>query len=227
MIQTNLLHEKERPAYKLHEQGASVLSDAETLSIFLKNGNINDSKALEVARSLMTTAGNNIRNLGRMTVYELQQIPGITKNQATIIKAVIEIGKRYRLSELDQTVKVSDSKAIADIMKVELQDLIYEEFWIILLSRANTILKKIRISQGGITGTVVDPKIMFRHAVEHSASGIVMCHNHPSGNLIPSDADISLTKKISDGSKLFDITLLDHIIIAGDSYYSFADNGRL
>lgn len=218
--------EADRPREKLLKLGRHTLTDSELLAILIRNGS-REETAVELSRRILSEAENDLTRLSRMSVSDLSAFKGMGDVKALSIIAALELGRRRRMAEASKQIKVNSSKEVADFFSPLLTDLMYEEFWILLLNRANNVISKFQISKGGVTGTIVDPKLIFKKAIECTASGIILCHNHPSGNRHPSDADISLTKKISEAGRLFDIHVLDHIIIAGETYYSFADEGKL
>lgn len=218
--------EADRPREKMLNQGRHSLSDSELLAILLRSGSDKET-AVELSRRILNSIENDLSKLSRLTVADLSKFKGVGEVKAITIMAALELGRRRRTSEAIQTLKIGSSQDAAAIFSPELSDLMYEEFWILLLNRANHIISKKMISKGGVTGTVVDPKLIFKEAIECTASGIILCHNHPSGNKNPSDADISLTRKLKDAGILLDIQVLDHLIIAGNSYFSFADEGRI
>jgi len=216
---------EDRPREKLLLKGKSTLSDAELIAILLGSGTSKMS-AVEVAKKVLQGAGG-LHDLARLDVKDLTKIKGIGEARAVTIVAALELGRRRKDYEPDEKSKVSGSKDAYEILKSDLLDLPHEEFWVLLLNRANRVIKKYQISQGGVAGTVADPKIIFKVALQELASGIVLAHNHPSGNLTASQADLDLTKKLKEGSKLLEITVLDHLIIAGQKYFSFADEGLI
>jgi DNA repair protein RadC len=216
--------EADRPREKLLLHGRHTLSDAELLAILLRTGTKNHS-AVNVARDLLIESGNDLTILSRLNAREMAKIKGIGLVKAVTLVAALELGRRRREAEALKKEKIASSKDVCDLMQPHLADLIHEEFWILLLNRANHIILKKNVSSGGISGTVVDPRLIFKAAIEHNASGIILCHNHPSGNTKPSEADIQLTRKLRDAGKNLDIDILDHLIIAGQQYYSFADEG--
>lgn len=218
--------EADRPREKMLNQGRHSLTDSELLAILLRSGS-NSESAVELSRRILNSVGNDLARLSRLNVNDLSKFKGMGTVKAITILASLELGRRRRMAEAAKNIKISSSSDVAELFSPELSDLLYEEFWILLLNRANHVISKNQISKGGVTGTVVDPKLIFKAAVEATASGIVLCHNHPSGNKQPSDADISLTKKLKEAGILLDIQVMDHIIIAGDAFYSFADEGRL
>ena len=218
--------EADRPREKLIHSGRHTLTDSELLAILIRSGS-RDETAVELARRILCEAGNDLTRLSKMSVSDLSAFKGMGSVKAITVVAALELGRRRRLAEAMQSEKISSSKDVAGYFAPILSDLLYEEFWILLLNRANNVITRFQVSKGGITGTVVDPRVIFKKAVEVMASGIILCHNHPSGNRQPSDADISLTKKLKEAGKLLDIQVLDHLIIAGEEYYSFADEGRM
>ena len=218
------LSEEDRPREKLLSKGIGSLSNSELLAIILGSGNKTQS-AVELAKHILNTYGNNLNNIGKLSVSDLMQFNGIGEAKAISIITALELSKRRILDGIDKEVKISSSKNIYEIMHPLLGDLNHEEFWILHLNRSNKIIKKIKLSQGGITGTVIDVKMLMKEAILNYSSAIILIHNHPSGNIKPSQADIDITSKIKEASKLFDISTLDHLIITSDSYYSFADEG--
>jgi DNA repair protein RadC len=216
----------DRPREKLILKGKSALSDAELIAILLGSGTSTLS-AVDLAKKVLAPAGNSLHELARHTVKDLIKIKGIGEAKALSIVAALELGRRRRDFEGEEKPKITGSRDAFDVVKAQLLDIAHEEFWIILLNRANRVIKKSQISQGGVAGTVADPKIIFKLAIEDLASSIILAHNHPSGNLTASQADIDLTKKIKEAGKLLDIQVLDHLIIAGQKYFSFADDGLL
>jgi len=217
---------EDRPREKLLLKGKAALSDAELIAILLGTGTTTTS-AVDLAKKVLQGAGNNLNELARLSLKDMMKIKGIGEAKAITIAAALELGRRRKESDADEKPKITSSRDVFDHLKADLLDLPHEEFWILLLNRANRVTKKHQISSGGVAGTVADPKIIFKLAVESLASGIILAHNHPSGNLTPSQADIDLTRKLKDAGKLLDIQVLDHIIIAGKNYYSFADESML
>jgi DNA repair protein RadC len=218
--------EEDRPREKLLLKGKSALSDAELIAILIGSGTRSMS-AVDVGKLILSQAGNNLNELARFSVKDLQKIKGIGEAKAISIVSALELGRRRKESEFTEKAKVSCSNDIYLLMKPELMDLPKEEFWVMLLNRANRLIKKEQISSGGISGTVADPKIIFKAALEQYASSVVLVHNHPSGNLKPSQADIDLTNKMKAAGKLLEIPVLDHIIFGDEGYLSFADEGML
>ena len=218
--------EADRPREKLLLKGKHILSDSELLAIIIGSGNKNQT-AVELSKAILSAYENDLGGLARMSVPELMKFRGIGEAKAIGIVAALELGRRRRENEGMNKEKIHSSNAAFEILQPLLSDLKHEEFWVLLLNRANKIIKKQQISMGGIAGTVVDPKIIFKFALDYMASSIILCHNHPSGNHQPSEADIRLTKKIRDAGNFLDITVLDHLIIADQIFYSFADEGKL
>lgn len=217
---------EDRPREKLLAKGCSALTDAELVAILLGSGTRTIS-AVELAKRLLTTVRNNLFDLGRLSVKDLTRVKGIGTAKAISIIAALELGKRRRDSAPEEKPAITCSRDCFRILQPHLQDLLHEEFWILLLNRANRLIRKCQISQGGVAGTVADPKIIFKMAVSELASGIVLAHNHPSGNLTASQADRDLTRKLREAGRFLEIQVLDHLIVAGQNYFSFADEGIL
>jgi DNA repair protein RadC len=217
---------EDRPREKLLAKGTPVLSDAELVAILIGTGTTTTS-AVELAKRVLRTVDNNLHELARLSVKDLTKVKGIGEAKAISIIAALELGRRRKDAGVDERLRVAGSRDCFDILKPHLQDIQHEEFWVLLLNRANRLIKKCQISQGGVAGTVADPKIIFKQAISELASGIILAHNHPSGNLTASQADLDLTKKIVAAGKLLEIQVLDHLIIAGQKYFSFADEGLL
>lgn len=218
--------EEDRPREKLILKGKSVLSNAELLAILIGSGS-SDESAVELSKRILASAKNNLQELSKYNLEELTGFKGIGKAKAISIMSALELGRRYRSSEAMNREKISSSKDAFEAIYSYLSDSNYEEFYIILLNRANEILGIHRISEGGTSGTIVDPKKVFKLALIKHASGIILCHNHPSGNLYPSQQDKSLTSKIKKSAELMELSLLDHIIVGNNSYYSFTDEAIL
>lgn len=218
--------EEDRPREKLILKGKAALSDAELIGILIGSGT-RAMSAVDLSKIILNNVSNNLNELAKLSVNDLQQFKGIGEAKAIAIVSALELGRRRKESQFIQKPKITCSKDAYEIIKPELMDLSYEVFWIILLNRANQVIKKCQISAGGISGTVADPKIIFKTALEHLCSAIILVHNHPSGNLKPSAADISLTKKMKESGNLLEIPVLDHIIFTDNGYLSFADEGLL
>ncbi|HOF19805.1 MAG TPA: DNA repair protein RadC [Bacteroidales bacterium] len=217
---------EDRPREKLIHKGTSSLSNAELLGILISSGT-RDKSAVDLGRELLSMAKNNLNNLGKLTISDFTKLNGIGPARAVTIAAALELGRRRKLAEAESFVLIKSSKDVADIFQPILSDLAHEEFWILYLNRSNKVISRMKLSQGGISGTVIDVRLILKKAVECLASGIILCHNHPSGNLNPSEADTKITKKIREAGSYMDVQLLDHLIISEKEYFSFADNGLL
>ncbi len=217
---------EDRPREKLLLKGTGALSDAELIAILIGSGTAKLS-AVELSKIILQEVKNNLNDLAKLSVKDLVKIKGIGEAKAITIIAALELGRRRKNQEQVDKPKLVTSASVFEVIQGDLMDLPHEEFWVLLLNRAHMLIKKKRISEGGVSGTVADPKIIFKLALEELASGIILVHNHPSGNLSPSQSDIDLTKKIKEAGKTLEIQLLDHLIIAGKKYYSFADEGGL
>ncbi len=216
----------DRPREKLLANGAASLSNSELLAILLNNGSKNKS-AVELAREILKLGADNLNELGKLSLNDFKQVKGIGEAKSIIIAAALELGRRRQASSSLEKTVVRSSRDIAQYLQATLKDYSYEVFAVIFLNRANKINHFEIISKGGITGTVADPRIILKKALEEDATSIVLCHNHPSGNLQPSRADEELTKKIKEAAAYFDIKIIDHIIVSEDGFYSFADEGIL
>ncbi len=216
--------EEDRPREKLMLKGKSALSDAELLAILFGTGTRSMS-AVDLAKHLLKQVDFNLNDLARLTVGDLEKQKGIGKAKAITLVAALELGRRRKDSMQVRRPKITCSNDVYELIKPELLDLNHEEFWVVVLNRANMVIKKNRISSGGISGTVADPKLIFRSAVEIFGSSIILVHNHPSGNLKPSEADLKLTRKLKQAGEMIEIPVLDHIIFSDKTYFSFADEG--
>jgi DNA repair protein RadC len=217
---------EDRPREKFIQNGTASLSDAELLAILISSGT-KDKSAVDLGRELLGLVNNNLNNLGKLSVTDLRKVHGIGPARAVTIAAALELGRRRKLAEVQYVPQIRSSKDVSDIFQPLLSDLLHEEFWILFLNRSNKVINRMKLSQGGISGTVTDVRLVMKKAIECLASGIIVCHNHPSGNLNPSESDIKITQKIKEAGNLMDIQLLDHLIISDKDYYSFADNGVL
>lgn len=215
--------EDDRPREKMQLKGISNLSDAELLAILINSGTKSKS-ALDLAKEALQLSENNLDKFAKISLSELTSIKGIGNARAITILAALELGRRRHFTEAIKPNKISGSNDAYLYMKDKFLDLPHEEFHIILLNRGNIIIKGVKISQGGIHGTIADGKIIFRHAIENSATGIILCHNHPSGQLNPSEQDIRLTKNLKEFGQMVGIDVLDHVIFTDNGYYSFADS---
>lgn len=215
---------EDRPREKMLAKGARSLSDAELIAILISSGNINET-AVELSKRILSSVSNDLNELGRKGIDWLKAFNGIGEAKAVSILAALELGKRRKEADVLTKKKITDSKGAAEIFIPLLNDLDHEEFWILLLDRGNKVMDKVIISQGGVSGTVTDVRLIMKIAVEKLVSSIILCHNHPSGTLQASDSDLKITKKISDAAKIMDISVLDHIIIGQNKYFSMADEG--
>ncbi|MEI8007622.1 MAG: DNA repair protein RadC [Bacteroidota bacterium] len=218
--------EDDLPSQKLLLKGNGSLSDAELLSIIIGSG-VSGENSLDIAMKTLSICGNNLCEFWKFSVSDLQKIKGIGQKRAVKIAAMFALARRRNESEVIFKNKISKSQDAFDIFHSLMGDLPYEEFWLLLLNRANRVVKKVKISEGGISGTVVDPKKIFQICLEQHATSIILGHNHPSGTITPSEADNKITKKIKDCGLLLDVAVLDHIIVGDDRFYSFADEGTL
>lgn len=229
-MQTNRKSIKEwppddRPREKLLLKGAEALSNSELLAILLGSGTPKQS-AVEVAQAVLHLAGNNLDELGKRSIKELIKVPGVGEARAITICAALELGRRRQARQVQKEV-VKNSSDIALYLQQRLRDKTVEVFAVAFLNRANKINHLEIISEGGVTGTVADPRVILKKALEHNAVSLVLCHNHPSGNLKPSRADEQLTRKIKEAALLLDMNVLDHIIVSDEGYFSFADEGMI
>jgi DNA repair protein RadC len=218
--------EEDRPREKLNNQGRRALSDAELIAILIGSGSRNES-AVELSKRILHHYDNDLQKLGKVSVAELSKFKGIGEAKAISIIAALELGRRRGDTEIKAPEIVNGSRSVYNVLRRHLVDLNHEEFWILLLSRNCKIIAKELISKGGLSGTVADPKIIFSIALQHQASSIILAHNHPSGNLKPSQQDIDLTKKIHAAGRILDIGVLDHLIITDGGFFSFADEELL
>lgn len=217
---------EDRPREKLLSKGPRSLTDAELIAILIGSGNIEET-AVELSRRILTSVDNNLNDLGRKSIDYLTKFQGIGEAKAVTIVAALELGKRRKDAEVFNKKQITGSKDAADFFTPMLGDLNHEEFWILLLNRGNKIIDSFMVSQGGISGTVIDVRLILKNALDKMASAIILCHNHPSGTMQASNADINITSKIKNAAEIMDITVLDHIIIGQTSYLSLADEGML
>lgn len=218
--------EEDRPREKMLAKGKEALSDAELVAILLGSGN-SEETAVDLARHVLKDVGDNLINLSKLSIKELMAYRGIGEAKAVTIAAALELGRRRRFAETASTRSIRNSRDAFEHFYLKMSDLTHEQFWIMMLNHANNIIKIEQIGVGGLSSTIADPKKIFKAAIENQASAVMLCHNHPSGNLEPSNNDRKLTKNIVNGAKYFDIKILDHIIIGINNYYSFADSGEL
>ena len=218
--------EEDRPREKLLLKGKAVLSDAELIAILIGSGT-RELSAVDLSKLILQSVNNNLNELAKLSINDLMKFKGIGDAKAISIAAALELGRRRKESESLKKQKITSSADVYEAIRPYLMDLQHEQFWIILLNRANEVIRPQQISIGGVSGTVADPKIIFKAAIEHLASAIILVHNHPSGNLTPSQADKELTKKVKGGGQTLDIPVLDHLIFSNNGYFSFADEGIL
>jgi DNA repair protein RadC len=218
--------EEDRPREKLILKGRTALSESELLAILIGSGN-KDETAVQLSQRILNDHENNLNELGKLSIHDLMEYKGIGEAKAISIIAALELGRRKQATEPLKRKKIAGSKDVYEIMASVVEDLSHEEFYALYLNQANKVIKTKHISRGGISGTVADVKLIMKEAVQLLAQGLIICHNHPSGNLRPSDSDIKLTRKIKEAAGYFDIRLLDHLIIAQTGYYSFADEGMI
>lgn len=218
--------EDDRPREKLAKNGAQSLTNSELLAIIIGSGNDTDS-AVSLSQRILLHCQNKLSQLSKMSIVELLNFRGIGQAKAISIIAALELAKRKSLEMIPQKTTITSSSDAYQILRYKLEGLDHEEFWIIFLNPANQILHSCQVSKGGISSTVVDPKIIFKLALTHLTSSIILFHNHPSGKVSPSKSDIALTQKIKNGAQILEITLLDHLIIGQNNYFSFADEQQL
>lgn len=215
------LIKEDNPNYKIVDKGASALSDVEALSIIMSG-----KDSIPKAQVIMSQCNYNFNEVARLSYFDMKKI-GLSRTQAIRIIASTEYSRRKQKHDYPDKFQIKMSKDVADLLRPQLQDLPHEEFWVLLLNRSNRVIKSFMLSKGGTTGTVTDVKILLKIAIEYLAAGIILCHNHPSGNLNPSESDTNITKKIKESASLMDIQVLDHIIISEKAYFSFADDGLI
>lgn len=218
--------EADRPREKLLEKGIQALSDAELIAILIGSGTVSLS-AVDVSKIILADVSNDLHKLSKLTIKELQKFKGIGEAKAITIVSALELGRRRKEQDIQQRPRISCSADVYDLLKPDLLYLPHEEFWVILLNRSNFVIKKQRISLGGIGETIADPRIVFKLAIENLASAIIIAHNHPSGNLKPSTSDKELTRRFKEGGKVLEITLADHLIFTDHGYMSFVDENIL
>lgn len=216
--------EEDKPREKLMLKGKSVLSDAELIAILIGSGNRNES-AVDLSKRILGGIDNNLNALGKLTIQQLMKFKGIGEAKAISIIAAMELGRRRRTEDVVDLTKITSSQTIFQIMQPIIGELPHEEFWIIYLNNSNKVISKSQLSKGGITGTLVDTRLVFKVALEMGATSLILCHNHPSGTIVPSDADKLITKKLKLAGDSLDVKVLDHLIITETKYYSFADEG--
>lgn len=220
------LSEEDRPREKLLLRGRQQLSNAELLAILIGSGN-KEKNAIELSQEILFSANNNLNELAKLTINDLTKFSGIGEAKAITIASALELGRRRKSEEMLTKPKVSSSRDAFNIISPYLLDLSHEEFWILCLNRANQLIRVENISSGGLSGTVADPKVIFKKALENNSSGIILVHNHPSGNLKPSQADMKITQQLKEAGVVLEIPILDHLIFTDKDYFSFADEGVL
>jgi DNA repair protein RadC len=218
--------EDDKPREKLITKGKAALSDAELIAILIGSGSRNET-AVGLSKRILSAAENNLNSLGKFSLVQLLSFKGIGEAKAVSIVAAMELGRRRRAEEAAELFKIASSQSVFELMQPVIGELFHEEFWIIYLSNANKVISKSQLSKGGITGTLVDVRLVFKTAIELGAVAIILSHNHPSGTLQPSEPDKQITKKLKLAGENLDIKILDHIIITETSYFSFADAGIL
>lgn len=219
-------NEDDRPREKLLSKGKAALSNAELIAILLGSGS-KDESAVDLAKRMLNFTENNLNAFGKLTVNDLVKFKGVGEAKALTIITALELSRRCRLEDALQQEVITSSKAVFEIMHPLLGELPHEEFWIVYLNNANKVLNKMQLSKGGLTGTLVDTRMIYKKAIELLATGIILCHNHPSGKLNPSESDKKLTLKIKQAGDALDIKVLDHLIITEKDYFSFTDSNLL
>lgn len=218
--------EEDRPREKMLAKGKEALSNAELIAILIGSGNSKET-AVDLSKRILHDSKDNLIELSKLTINDLMKYNGIGEAKAVTIAAALELGRRRRFSEALEKPVIKNSKIAFECFYAHLADLNHEQFWIMLLNNANKVIRLEKIGVGGISGTTADPKKIFKSALENNATSIMLCHNHPSGNVIPSNADKTLTNNIVKAGQFLEIKILDHIIIGNDNYLSFADEGLL
>ncbi|MBF4517698.1 DNA repair protein RadC [Flavobacterium sp. ANB] len=214
----------DRPREKLMLKGIDALSDAELIAILIGSGSRNES-AVDLSKRILASL-DNLNSLGKMSISQLMNFKGIGEAKAITIVAALELGKRRKSKDTTEFIKkITSSKLVFDIMQPIIGELAHEEFWVLFLNNSNKVISKSQLSKGGMTGTIVDPRLVFKLAFETNATSLILCHNHPSGSLIPSEADKQITKKLKLAGESLDVKILDHLIITETNYYSFVDEG--
>ncbi|WP_191860574.1 RadC family protein [Hanstruepera ponticola] len=216
----------DQPREKLRDKGKAALSDAELVAILIGSGNRNES-AVDLCKRILGSVNNNLNELGKLSLKQLMDFKGIGEAKAITIAAAMELGRRRRGEEALHKMKITSSISVFELMQPVLGELPHEEFWIIYLNNSNKVIQKQQLSKGGITGTLVDVRLVLKMALELGATGIILAHNHPSGTLKPSEADKQITQKLKHAGESLDIKVLDHLIITEKAYFSFADENML
>lgn len=216
----------DQPREKLIHKGKTALSDAELIAILIGSGNREES-AVDLSKRILGSVENNLSELGKLSIKQLMDFKGIGEAKAITIMAALELGRRRRSEDALEKKKINSSKSVFELMQPVIGELMHEEFWIIYLNNSNKVIQKNQLSKGGITGTLVDVRLVLKNALEVGATSIILVHNHPSGNLKPSEADKQLTNKLKQASESLDIKVLDHIIVTEKAYFSFVDENLL
>ena len=216
----------DQPREKLRDKGKSTLSDAELVAILIGSGSREES-AVDLCKRILASVDNNLNALGKLSLKQLQSFKGIGEAKAITIAAALELGRRRKLEDTVKLEKITSSRDVYDIMQPVLGELSHEEFWILYLNNSNKVIHKQQLSKGGITGTLVDVRLVLKQALEVGAIALILCHNHPSGTLKPSEADKKITQKLKTAALSLDIKVLDHLIITEKAYFSFADENIL
>ncbi len=220
------LAEDDRPREKAVKYGLSALTDSELIAILLGSGSRGES-VIQLARRIYSSCGNNIHKLARVSIHKLKGFQGVGDAKAVTLAAALELGRRRMRTVPINDPQITHSSDVYDLIAPYIVDQVHEEVWLVMMNQAGRVLNHSRISLGGMTGTIVDPKVIMRLSIENHATRIILVHNHPSGSARPSQQDINLTQKIKHGAQLLDILLTDHVIVAGDRYFSFLDEGML
>jgi DNA repair protein RadC len=216
--------EDDRPREKFLLKGKAALSDSELLAIIIGSGSRNES-AVQLCQRILASSNNNLNQLGKLSIQQLMDFKGIGEAKAISIAAALELGRRRRSQDALEFDKITSSKAVFNIMQPIIRELLHEEFWVLFLNNSNKVIHKAQLSKGGMTGTVVDTRIIFKTALEYNAISLILAHNHPSGKLVASESDKEITRKLQLAGKQMDIMILDHVIITESNYFSFADEG--
>ncbi|MUU79547.1 RadC family protein [Winogradskyella endarachnes] len=216
----------DQPREKLRDKGKATLSDAELIAILIGSGNREES-AVALCKRIFASVDNNLNALGKLSIAQLMEFKGIGEAKAITIAAALELGKRRRLEEALELDRITSSRSVFEVMQPIIGDLPHEEFWILYLNNSNKVIKKNQLSKGGITGTLVDVRLVLKNALEVGAIALILCHNHPSGTLKPSKADKDITHKLKHAAQSLDISVLDHLIVTEKAYFSFADENIL
>lgn len=221
------LSDDDKPREKIKLHGIKSLSDSELLAVLIRDG-MRGKSVLDLSKEILAGVDGSLDGLAHLTIKEMcRRFKGVGEAKAMTIAAALELGARRKEHAHEKAPLIRRAEDVYEAIKSQLENLSTEEFWVLLLSRANRIMAKVRISAGGTTATVVEPKVVLKHAIDHLASAMILVHNHPSGNLTPSPQDDTLTRKIVEAGKLFDIPVLDHLIVTDEAFYSYADEGRM